>query len=46
MYIFYEIFYVDTSLVIGDLKLSLNNFTNDTSYLFTTIDEIVNAKRY
>ena len=45
MYIFYEIFYVDTSLVIGDLKLSLNNFTNDTSYLFTTIDEIVNARK-
>ena len=38
--------YVDTpTLVIGDLKLSLNNFTNDTSYLFTTIDEIVNARK-
>ena len=44
MYVFFNIQLFSKILSIGEMALSLNNFTNDDEYILSTIYEIVNLK--
>lgn len=45
LYIFFEIAIYDKAIILGDLKLTVNNFNNNTEYILGTIHEIVNLKQ-
>ena len=44
MYMFFEIGMHEKVIIIGDLKLAVNKFDNNSTYIFGTIHEIINLK--